>query len=273
MNATDEHAAAAADLLSRLRDRRPLIHHITNFVVMHSTANVTLCAGALPVMAHAPEEVEEMVGAAAALVLNLGTLWPAQVDAMLLAGHRANRMGIPIVLDPVGAGATRLRTESALRLLRELSIRIVRGNAAELAALAGLDARISGVESLGTVEDAAEVALQFARNHGCTAAITGAVDVVTDGKRLLRVINGHPLMATITGSGCMATAVVAAFAAVERESVTAAASALACYGLAGEMAATKASGPGIFQMLLFDALAGLNPAAALRGVRMKEQQI
>jgi hydroxyethylthiazole kinase len=266
MNATDEHAAAAADLLSRLRDRRPLIHHITNFVVMHSTANVTLCAGALPVMAHAPEEVEEMVGAAAALVLNLGTLWPAQVDAMLLAGHRANRMGIPIVLDPVGAGATRLRTESALRLLRELSIRIVRGNAAELAALAGL-------ESLGTVEDAAEVALQFARNHGCTAAITGAVDVVTDGKRLLRVINGHPLMATITGSGCMATAVVAAFAAVERESVTAAASALACYGLAGEMAATKASGPGIFQMLLFDALAGLNPAAALRGVRMKEQQI
>jgi len=214
-----------------------------------------------------------MVSAATAIVLNLGTLWPAQLEAMLLAGRRANLLRIPIVLDPVGAGATRLRTESALQLLRELSIRIVRGNAAELAALAGLDAKISGVESLSTVEDSASVALAFARRHQCTASVTGAVDVVTDGKRLLRVSNGHPLMGKITGSGCMATSVVAAFAAVESESVDAAVAALACYGLAGEIAAPRASGPGTFQMHLFDALSGLTGEAVLAGVRIQEESL
>jgi hydroxyethylthiazole kinase len=267
MNDTTE---AACQVIAKVRSRRPLIHHITNFVVMNATANITLCMGALPVMAHAREEVEEMVGAARALVLNLGTLWPEQVEAMILAGRRANQRGIPIVLDPVGAGATRLRTESAHRLLKELSIAIVRGNLAEIAGLAGLDAKISGVESMGSTGDAAVVASQFAEKFGCVAAVTGSIDVVTDGVRLMRVANGHPMMAAVTGTGCMATSVVAACAAVEKDAMTATAAALAAYGLAGELAAEKAQGPGTFQIYLYDAVAALTEDALRAGMRIEE---
>jgi hydroxyethylthiazole kinase len=249
--------AKVTEVIARVRSARPLVHHITNFVSMNAVANITLCIGALPVMAHAKEEVEEMVDAASALVLNLGTLWPDQVDAMLMAGRRANQRNIPIVLDPVGAGATQLRTKSALLLLHELSIAIVRGNAAEIASLAGVEAKISGVESLSVGGDVATIALQFTREYRCVAAVTGAVDVVTDGVRLIRVANGHPMMSTVTGTGCMATAVVAACAAVERDSVHAATAALAAYGLAGQIAAERSRGPGTFQIHLYDALAEL----------------
>lgn len=266
-------ATAAAGQLNRLRNRRPLIHHITNFVVMNTTANITLCAGALPVMAHARQEVEDMAASADALVLNLGTLWPEQVEAMLLAGGRANAKGIPIVLDPVGSGATPYRTESAHRLLHELSIAIVRGNAAEIAALAGIDAAIRGVESVGESADAALVALAFARRYHCAAVVTGAVDVITDGNQLFRVHNGHPLMAKVTGTGCMATSVIAAFAAIEKDSALSAAAALACYGLAGEKAAERAQGPGTFQMQLFDTLAALDENAVRAGARIALEAI
>ncbi|MHB8389472.1 MAG: hydroxyethylthiazole kinase [Acidobacteriaceae bacterium] len=256
-------------MIAKVRSRRPLVHHITNFVVMNATANITLCMGALPVMAHAIEEVAEMVAAASALVLNLGTLCPEQVEAMILAGRRANQMGIPIVLDPVGAGATQLRTRSAHRLLNELSVAIVRGNVAEIAALAGLDARIRGVESIGSTGDAAAVASEFAKQFGCVSAVTGPVDVVTDGMRLMRVANGHPMMATVTGTGCMATSVVAACAAVERDSITAATAALAAYGLAGQIAAEHAQGPGTFQIHLYDAIASLADDVLRAGVRIE----
>ena len=264
-----ETSQATCEVIARVRSQRPLIHHITNFVVMNATANITLCLGALPVMAHAPQEVEEMVGAASALVLNLGTLWPEQVEAMLLAGRRANERGIPIVLDPVGAGATRLRTESAHRLLKELSIAIVRGNLAEIATLAGMESKIRGVESMGSTGDVALIASQFAKKFGCVAAVTGPIDVVTDGARLMRVKNGHPMMATVTGTGCMATSVVAACAAVEKDAVIATAAALAAYGLAGEFAAAKAQGPGTFQVHLFDAVATLTQEALRAGIRIE----
>lgn len=273
MNPTLSPDSAAAELLTRLRSRRPLIHHITNFVVMNTTANITLCIGALPVMAHARQEVEDMAQAADALVLNLGTLSPEQVEAMLLAGGRANAKGIPIVLDPVGAGATPYRTESAHRLLHELSIAVVRGNAAEVATLTGIDASIRGVESVGYGSDATSIAIDFARRYQCVAAVTGPVDVVTDGNRLLRVANGHPLMAKVTGTGCMATSVIAAFVAIERDSALAAAAALACYGLAGEKAAERSQGPGSFSMHLFDTLAALDDAAVQAGVSIRQQSI
>lgn len=260
----------ACELMARVRRQRPLIHHITNFVVMNATANITLCMGALPVMAHALEEVEEIVDAAGALVLNLGTLWPELVEGMLLAGRRANLRGIPIILDPVGAGATRLRTESAHRLLKELSIAVVRGNLAEVAALAGMESKIRGVESMGSAGDSPLAASQFAKKFGCVAAVTGPIDVVTDGVRFLQIANGHPLMAMVTGTGCMATSVVAACAAVEKDAVIAAAAALAAYGLAGEIAAEKAQGPGTFQVHLFDAVAGLTEDALRTGMRIEE---
>ena len=265
----NELAIQAAGIMARVRAEKPLVHQITNFVVMNETANITLCAGALPVMAHAREEVEEMAGAAGALVLNLGTLWPEQVEAMLLAAGRANQRGIPAVLDPVGAGATRFRTESALRILDQVSIAIIRGNLAEVSALAGYEAKISGVESVEVAADAAQVATAAARRFGCVAAITGRTDIVADGARGARVSNGHEMMRMVTGTGCMATAVTAAYAAVERDYVLAAASALAAFGLAGELAARDAAGPGTFHVRLYDALAGLTSDALKNGARIE----
>ncbi len=265
----NELASQAAEIMSRVRSRKPLVHQITNFVVMNETANMTLCAGALPVMAHAQQEVEEMAGAAQALVLNLGTLWPEEVEAMLLAGRRANLRGIPVVLDPVGAGATHFRSESAQRLMEQLSISIVRGNMAEMATLAGYQATIRGVESLGAAGDPAEVAGACARKFGCVAAITGRVDVVSDGTRVARVSNGHELMSRVTGTGCMSTAVTAAYAAVEKDWLLAAASGLAAFGLAGEMAAQGSPGPGTFHVRLYDAMAQLTPEALRAGARME----
>ena len=261
----NDAADRAAGIMAKVRSKRPIVHHITNFVVMEATANITLCAGALPVMAHAKEEVAEMAGGADALVLNLGTLWPDLVEAMLIAGRRANERGIPIVLDPVGAGATRLRTDSARRLLSELSIAIVRGNPSEIAVLAGREAKIRGVESVSVADDPATVAMQFARQYGCVTAVTGPIDTVTDGMRLISVANGHPMMSRVTGTGCMATSVVAAYAAVESDYITAAAAALAAYGLAAQNAAQWAQGPGAFQVHLYDSLAGLTEDALRAG--------
>ena len=268
--------AQIAEIVARVRARRPLVHHITNYVTVNGVANITLCMGALPVMAQAKEEVEQMVEAAGALVLNLGTLWPEQVEAMVIAGRRANQLGIPIILDPVGAGATSMRTESALRLLNELSIAVVRGNAAEMAVLAGpaagVEAKIKGVESIGGCADPAGIATKLARQRHCVAAVTGPVDGISDGRRCVRVANGHAMMGKVTGTGCMATAVIGACAAVEADFVLATATALAAYGLSGERAAAQSRGPGTFQVQLLDALAELSAQDLLSGVRVKEEQ-
>ena len=245
-------------LLRELRERKPLIHQITNYVVMNETANVTLAIGALPVMAHAPEEVEEMASHAGALVLNIGTLSQEWVEAMVLAGKAAGRAGVPVVLDPVGVGATSLRTESARRILEQVEVAVVRGNPAETAALAGIEAEIRGVESLGAAAEGAELASGAARALGTTVSVTGATDFVSDGERTLAVRNGDPLLATITGSGCMSSTMTGCFLAVER-SVEAAAAALAAFGVAGEDAASGAKGPGTFHANLYDALYNLTP--------------
>jgi hydroxyethylthiazole kinase len=243
--------------LRELRERKPLVHQITNYVVMNETANATLALGALPVMAHAPQEVEEMAAAAGALVLNIGTLSEHWVDAMLLAG-KATRG--PIVLDPVGAGATRYRTETAKRLLEELDIAVVRGNAAEVATLAGRDAEIRGVESIGTEGSAADLALEAARTLGSVVSVTGPVDHISDGQRVVAIANGHELLATVSGTGCMSTAVTGSFlAAKPGEPLEAAAEALVAFGVAGEDAARDAKGPGTFHANLYDALYNLDP--------------
>jgi hydroxyethylthiazole kinase len=243
--------------LRGLRARKPLIHQITNYVVMNETANATLALGALPVMAHAPQEVEEMAATAGALVLNIGTLSEHWVEAMLLAGRAA---GGPIVLDPVGAGATRYRTETAKRLLDELDIAVVRGNAAEIATLAGRNAEIRGVESIGADDSAEELATEAAAALGCVAAVTGPTDYVSDGERVIAVSNGHELLGTVSGTGCMATAVTGCFlAAKPRAPLEAAAEALVAFGVAGENAARVARGPGTFHAGLYDALYNLDP--------------
>jgi hydroxyethylthiazole kinase len=246
--------------LRELRERKPLVHQITNYVVMNETANATLALGALPVMAHAREEVEEMVGLASALVLNIGTLSPHWVEAMVLAGRAANERGIPIVLDPVGAGATRYRTETAKRLLDELEIAVVRGNPGEVATLLGVEAEVRGVESIGTGGDREELAREAARALDTVAAVTGPVDRVSDGEHVVGVGNGEELLSTVSGTGCMATAITGCFLAVKAEApLEAAVEALVAFGVAGEDAAENARGPGTFHAGLYDALAALDP--------------
>jgi hydroxyethylthiazole kinase len=253
---TDSPGTALRDL----RERKPLIHQITNYVVMNETANVTLAIGALPVMAHAVEEVEEMASVAGALVLNIGTLSRHWIDAMLLAGNAANAAGVPVVLDPVGVGATTLRTETAKRILDEVNVAIVRGNAAEVASLAGLEAEIRGVEAIGVEAGGSTIARTAASGLGVVASVTGPVDHVSDGTRTLAVANGDPLLATITGSGCMSSAITGCFAAVRPAAlVDAAAFALAAFGVAGEDAAHGADGPGTFHTRLYDTLYALTP--------------
>jgi hydroxyethylthiazole kinase len=243
-----------------LRERKPLVHQITNYVVMNETANATLALGALPVMAHAREEVEEMVGLAGALVLNIGTLSPHWVDAMVAAGKRANASGTPVVLDPVGAGATRYRTETARQILGEVDVTVLRGNQGEIATLVGVAAEVRGVESIGTGGDPAELARTAAANLGVIASVTGAVDHVSDGDRVLAVANGHELLASVSGTGCMSSAITGCFLAAKgEEALEAAAEALAAFGIAGEDAAVDAKGPGSFHVGLYDALASLDP--------------
>lgn len=258
----------AAEALARVRAEKPLIHHITNFVVMNDTANVTLHLGALPVMAHAAQEVAEITGQAGALVLNTGTPTPDRVEAMLIAGRRANEVGIPIVLDPVGVGATALRREINLRLLETLKPAIVRGNAGEIGALSGVGGVVKGVESIAGGGDPVVVAQSMARARGLVVAITGKRDVISDGRRTLGVDNGHAWLTTLTGTGCMATAVIAAFAAVERNYLLATAAALAAYGLAAELAAAQAHGPASFKVAFFDQLHNLTPEQVAKGARI-----
>lgn len=258
----------AARNLTKLRETRPLIHNITNFVVMNFTANILLAAGASPVMAHAENEVEEMVGFAKALVLNIGTLTDDWVDAMVKAGKKATSLGVPIILDPVGAGATALRTTAAKRILAETNVSVVRGNASEILALAGAQANTKGVDAADSVDQAAEQAIRLARELGVPVAITGPQDLITDGNRVIRVNNGHALMSCITGTGCGATAIIGAFSGVDPDPVSAAATALSYYGLAGERAAADANGPGSFMIRFLDALYNLTPEELERDARI-----
>ncbi len=245
----------AEKVLREISSQKPLVHHLTNYVTANLVANTTLSTGALPVMAHAREEVVEMVSLASAFVVNIGTLDPTFVEAALLAGNRANERGIPVILDPVGAGATSLRTNTAERFLSELTISVVCGNAGEISTLAGLAAEVRGVESLAG--DARQAAIKAAGALDVTVAATGETDYVSDGKRTLAVSNGHPLMGRIVGSGCASTAVVGCFAAVGGADAETIAHALAYFGRAGEVAAGGSGGGGTFEPLFLDALATL----------------
>jgi hydroxyethylthiazole kinase len=247
-----------ADILGRVRLKRPLVHHITNYVTVNDCANITLCAGGAPVMADAREEVAEMVAISGALVLNIGTLNPSIIESMIIAGTAANEKKIPIILDPVGVGATRLRTQSAQRLLDELTITILKGNAGEIGVLAGAEAKVRGVDSDGLKGDPVVIARDFAKEKGITVVVSGETDIVTDGRRALLVENGDPMMGIICGTGCMASSVVGTFAAACEDPVLASAGALAAFGIAGEKAAAKQGRPGSFKPVLLDELAALD---------------
>jgi hydroxyethylthiazole kinase len=231
------------------------VHHITNSVVTNFTANITLCLGAAPVMAPCIDESPEMAAFAGALLLNIGTLDPPQIDSMLAAGRKANGLGIPVVLDPVGAGATALRTDSAARLMEELEFAVIRGNAGEVLTLAGAGGKVRGVDSMESAAERESVISEFSRSCGAVVAVTGKTDFVTDGARTATIGNGHELMGMVTGTGCGASTAVACFAGSGIAPFRAACSGLAAYAIAGEVAGRKANGPGTFVPLFLDALA------------------
>ncbi|HHQ45385.1 MAG TPA: hydroxyethylthiazole kinase [Candidatus Altiarchaeales archaeon] len=255
-------------LLSKIREQKPLIHHLTNWVTIYDCANVVRAFGALPVMAHAQEEVEEMTGIAGALVLNIGTLTPGFINSMMKAGKTANKKGIPVVLDVVGAGATRLRTESCAKLMKELDIGVLKGNAGEIGVLAGVEAEVRGVESISVSGDIRELAEKLAVEMNSTVAVTGKQDVISDGSKTYTVDNGHDYMSMIVGTGCMAASVIGCFTAVEADYAVAAASALGLYGLSAERAAEKSQGPGTFKQIWFDEIHALQKHDA-QGLRIR----
>jgi hydroxyethylthiazole kinase len=259
------YATLAREALDRVAAIRPLVHQITNIVVANDSANLTLGFGALPVMAYAPEEVAEMAAIAQALVLNIGTLSEGEIAAMLIAGNAAGEKGIPIILDPVGAGATRFRTQSALRLLSELPITVLRGNRGEIGALVG-SGEVRGVEATGS-EDPRAVAEAAHAAFGITVAVTGATDVIVGRDQTYLVSNGSPLLGAITGSGCMATATIGIFNAAGDDPALQTALGLAAYGLAAERAAEGAPGPGTFRARLLDEVAALS-AKGVDGVKI-----
>jgi len=266
----DMPSTGPAGLLEKVRAKRPLIHHITNYVTVNDCANITLAVGASPVMSHAEDDVEEMVGLSQALVLNIGTIDRYQLRSMFLAGARANHLGIPIILDPVGAGATRFRTNACLKLLQELKIAVLKGNGGEISVLAGAGGKVLGVDSVSTGDDPESLVQEYAKRLGITVVMTGPEDIVSDGKKTVLVANGHPLMGGFSGSGCMAASMVGAFVAVSTDRVEAAATAMAAFGLSGERAAKKARSPFSLKQALFDELYNLTPAQLAKGARIRK---
>ncbi len=264
-------------LLEKMRATSPLIHNITNFVVMNSTANILLAAGASPVMAHCMGEVEEMATMANALVLNIGTLQEDWVDAMILAGKTANENNIPVILDPVGSGATSLRTRAVKKIMKEIRIAVLRGNASEVFSLASAgtsaDVRTRGVDSsIGVTNELIEAAGHLAAELNCIVAISGAEDIITNGQKLFRVKNGQPLMTKVTGIGCGLSAVVGAFCAVcdDRDLLSATAAAFGFYGLCGDKAIHVSDKPGSFFTAFVDALYDAQAGDIREGLKVKE---
>lgn len=253
--------------IERIRAEAPLVHNVTNLVAMTFSANVLIAVGASPIMSAAPEEAGELAALSGALVVNMGTLTADWVAGAHAAIDGAERVGKPWILDPVGVGATVFRREVGTALLARHP-KIVRGNASEIMALAGAGQGGKGVDSTAASTAARDVARDLAQLQGAVVAVTGAVDIVTDGTRTLEIANGHPLLTRTTASGCALTALIGAWVAVLPDPLEATAGALATYGIAAELAAHKAQGCGSFVPALLDALGELDGATAQRLARI-----
>ena len=256
--------------IEEIRAKAPVVHNITNYVAMNNSANALLAIGASPVMAHAEEEMEEMVGIAAALVINIGTLSEAWISSMFEAAHQARIRGIPIVLDPVGAGATSYRTQTAKELISSEPPAIIRGNASEIMSLFDEKTKTKGVDSAASSHDAVAIAKKISADNNCVVCISGETDYVVQGDKVIKIHNGHPLMTRVTGLGCTASSLCGAFAAVEKDEQVAVAQAMAVMGIAGEMAAQKADGPGSLQMHFLDILYRLRQDDIERFLKIEE---
>ena len=263
------------NLFANVRAKSPLVHNITNYVTVNDCANIVLACGASPIMADDAAEVEDITSLCAGLNLNIGTLNSRTIPSMLLAGHTANRLGRPVVLDPVGAGASHLRTETALRLLREVKFTVIRGNISEIRTLAagsgttkGVDADTADKVTDETLDKTVAFAKAFAARTGAVVAVTGAIDIVADGERAFCIRNGHPMMSAVTGTGCQLSALTAAFCAAKP--LEAAAAAVCAMGLAGETAHSRLSrldGNATYRDYIIDAIYNMTPEQLEEGAR------
>ena len=260
-----------SEIFEKVRSQKPLVHHLTNWVTIYECANMTRAFGAFPVMAHAVEESAEMAGIASALVLNIGTLTPGIIESMISAGKKANATGIPVVLDAVGVGATALRNEKADEILENVHVNIIKGNASEIAKLAGEDVVTRGVETTDVEADLIHTAKRLAVAQKATVVITGAEDIVTNGRTTYLIRNGHEMMGAVVGTGCMAASAIGAFAGVEPDYVKAATAALVSYEIAGELAAVSAKGPGSMLSNLYDEVFALDIETIERMVNIEEK--
>ena len=242
-------------ILQTIREKKPLIHHITNWVTIYDCAQATRAIGALPVMAHAEEEVEEMTNLASALVLNIGTLTIELINSMIKAAKKANAKKIPVILDAVGCGATKLRTESTLRILQNVRVDILKGNVGEIGIIAGAQGEVRGVESMGVAGNIVELAKNLANRYNNIVVVTGKVDIITDGKTIKKCTAGHAMMSKVVGTGCMAASVLGCFVSVATDYLEAAETAMNFYGQAGEKAAATTKRPMEFKINLIDNLA------------------
>lgn len=261
------------NLLQLVKEKNPLVHHITNYVTVNDCANIVLALGGSPVMADDKEEVEDMVSLASALVINMGTLNSRTIESMLLAGKKAKALSIPVIFDPVGAGATPLRREIAQKILKEIKPTVIRGNMSEIKVLAGFDTITKGVDSLDDTENGSDLAKKMAKKWDCIMAITGSVDIITDGQKVCLVKNGHPFLAKITGTGCMCTSLVGTYCGVTEDYYAASIAGVISMGLAGEFAfenLTEKEGLGTFKMHLFDFISNLKPEDIATGGKFHE---
>jgi hydroxyethylthiazole kinase len=266
---------ASADLLSQLRSKKPLVHSITNYVTVNDCANIVLAIGASPIMADDIGEAADITAISSALVINIGTLNQRTTESMLAAGKKANELGIPVILDPVGAGASRLRNETTQTILSEVSVNVIRGNMSEISFVAGLKANTKGVDAAEediASGDTAATAIAAANKFNCVAAITGVTDIITDGKRISAITNGHKLLSKVTGTGCMTTALVGSFCGAGCDNYVAAVAGIAAMGIAGEIAYENAGdkGTGSFHIAIIDAISRLDEKIFSERARINE---
>ena len=262
--------------LENVKTKSPLIHNITNYVTVNDCANIVLACGASPIMADDKDEVEEITAICGGLNINIGTLNRRTIEAMVLAGKKANELGHPVVLDPVGAGASALRTDTAKRLLDEIGFTVIRGNISEIKTLAGTSAATQGVDANvadkvmeENLDGAIAFAKAFAKKTGAVIAITGAIDIVCDEKKAYVIRNGHPMMAAITGTGCQLSALTAAYITANHDDTLGAAAAAVCaMGLAGEIAharLTELDGNSSYRNYIIDAIYNMTPEQLEKG--------
>lgn len=268
------------NLLENVRERAPLVHHITNYVTVNDCANITLSIGASPVMADDINEVEAMTSIASSLVINIGTLNSRTVECMIKAGKKANEVGIPVILDPVGAGATPYRTKVAKTIMDNIELAVIRGNLSEIKTLYGINTKTKGVDSLydTSIKDELEkgklLAKDFSKRVGSIIAITGAVDIVTDGKMIYTVENGHKIMSKITGTGCMCSSLIGSYLGTNEDNLLAALSGVVSMGISGELAyesLKEGEGTGTFKVKLMDNIYNLSKEVIEKRGKINEE--